>query len=317
MSPKRLFDEPAEERHRAPGLRVQITPPPQPAGLCGLAVCLQSALPEMSYARLMGLLNTAFMLHVERGFPLGGTELPALQRLQHAQSGGDDTQAWLLPGDDVADVIDRELRAGSAPVAREWSAEHGGWAVICGLDAQRGHWSGYRPDSGGRLVTAPVQFAVLLRTSTHIGLGSDTSACIEAIARASTLLGSEFDPTAAYERWAALMESENVFEEGPLGDETIARHELLLRTLLDARQAAVEFLEQMALEVDEARAELLTAVNDIYLEVGDAIEARQPAVFDPLATAALRRPEVRADWAEILIECARMEQEALELLGRV
>ena len=100
-------------------------------------------------------------------------------------------------------------------------------------------------------------------------------------------------------------------------DEAIARHELLVRVLLDARQAAVEFLEQMALEVDEARAELLTAVNDIYLEVGDAIEARQPAVFDPLATAALRRPEVRADWAEILLECARMEQEALELLGRV
>ena len=160
MSPKRLFDEPAEERHRAPGLRVQVTPPPQPAGLCGLAVCLQSALGGVSYARVMGLLNTAFMLHVERSFSPGGTELPALQRLQRAQSGGDDTQAWLLPGDDATDVIETELLAGSAPVAREWSAEHGGWVVICGLDAQTGHWSGYRPDSGGRLVTAPVQLAM-------------------------------------------------------------------------------------------------------------------------------------------------------------
>ena len=129
MSPKRLFDEPAEERHRAPGLRVQVTPPPQPAGLCGLAVCLQSALGGVSYARVMGLLNTAFMLHVERSFSPGGTELPALQRLQRAQSGGDDTQAWLLPGDDATDVIETELLAGSAPVAREWSAEHGdGWS---------------------------------------------------------------------------------------------------------------------------------------------------------------------------------------------
>ncbi len=317
MRPKRLFDEPAEERHRAPGFRVDIIPPPQSAGLCGLAVCLHSALADMSYARLMGLLNTAFMLHVERGFPLGGTELSALRRLHCAQPGDDDSRRWLLPGDDAADVIEMELQAGSAPVAREWSTEHGGWVVICGLDAQTGHWSGYRPDSGARLVTAPVQFELLVKTSTRLGLESDTSACIEAMTRASSLLGSELDPTAAYECWAALMESENVFEEGPLGDEAIARHELLVRTLLDARQAAVEFLEQVTLEVDEERAELLSAVNDIYLEVGDAIEARQPAVFDPLAGSALRQREVRTDWAEILIECARMEQEALELLGRV
>lgn len=316
MSPKRLFDEPAEERSRAPGPRVQITPPPQPAGLCGLAVCLQSALGDVSYARLMGLLNTAFMLHVERGFPLAGTELAALRRLQRAQPGGDDTQPWLLPGDDATDVIETELLAGSAPVARECSTEHGGWVVICGLDTQTGQWSGYRPDSGGRLVTAPVQFAVLVRTSSHLGLRSDAHGCTEAMARAADLPGSDADPTSAYERWADLMLSGSPFDEGPPGDEAIARHELLVRTLLDARQAAVEFCEQVGLEVDEQRAELLTEVADLYMQVGDAIEARQPAIFDPLAGPALRQPEVRAEWAEILLECARIEREALELMGR-
>ncbi len=317
MSPKRLFDEPADQRHRALGLEVNITPPPQPAGLCGLSVCLQSALAEVSYARLMGLLNTAFMLHVERGFPLGGTELPALRRLQQAQPDDDDTQPWLLSGDDAIDLIESELRGGSAPVAREWSTQHGGWAVICGLDAETAQWSGYRPDSGSRLVTGPVQFAVLLRTSTRLGLGRDVDACIEAMTRASGLLGSEFDPTLAYQRWAALMESENVFDEGPPGDEAIARHELLTRALLDARQAAVEFIDQVGLALDEDRAELLTHVADIYLQVGDAIEARQPGVSDPLAGPALRDPDVRAEWAAILADCARMEQDALQLLRRV
>lgn len=317
MSPKRLFDEPAEERHRAPGLRVQITPPPQSAGLCGLAVCLQLALPDMSYARLMGLLNTAFMLHVERGFPLGGTELAALLRLQSTQPGGDGTQPWLLPGEDAADLIESELRAGSSPVAHERSPEHAGWAVICGLDTQTGHWSGYRPDSGGRLVTAPVQFAVIVSTSTRLGLETSTGACMQAMARASELPGSEADPALAYEQWAALMGSANPFDEGPLGDEAIARHELLVRGLLDARQAAVEFLDQTGLDVDEERAELLTEVADIYMQVGDAIEARQPAVFDPLAGPALRQAEVRAEWAEILLECARLEREALDLFRRL
>ncbi len=321
MPPKRLFDAPRNESGRVLIESENITPPRRSSGLCGLAVCLQSALQAaslaVSYAELMGLLNAAFLLRVDEEFSVAGTVESRWERLAAvlAELGFGEAQVReQMPG---PEIVAEELGSGRPLLALGWGEASGDWSLICGQNADGEKWWGYEFSADPVLVKGEASCRMLVQVGGMAGDANMAAARDGAIAAAGRLRLSEKDPVSAYEKWAELMRADRPFPEGPPGDEMIMRHEWLTDVLLDARYAAVDFLRTAADSLGELRAEELVQAADLYEQVTGVLESRQPGLFEPVVTDVLRDAQVRDEWAELLQEAAELETEALGIVKRV
>ncbi len=321
MRPQRLFDAPRDNPDRLLIEASRVAAPHRSRGLCGLAVCLQSALEaaslSLSYAELMGLLNAAFLLRVDEQFAVAQTVESRWQRLDWVLAELGFSDGRVLEQMPQPELIAQELAAGRPLPALAWSAGGADWALICGQAAEGQNWWGYPFSTNPLLVEAEAGCRVLVPVGPKTGDTDITAARDAALAAAGTLRLSAGDPVRAYAQWAELMRRQEPFDDGPGGDEVIMRHEWLTEVLLDARYAAVDFLRGIADSSHEFWEEELTRAADLYDEVIGVLESRQPALFEPIAMEVLRDPQIRYEWAELLQEAAELEAEALDAIRRI
>ena len=321
MSPKRLFDQASGP---SPGLRLDagdLILPRRSTGLCGLAVCLQSALDTASlqvpYSGLMGLLNAAFMLRVDADLSLAATVESRWTRLVETLDDLGFDDARLLEASLPDDLVRGELTAGRAMCALGWGDGAADWSLICGLSEDELAWWGYEFCAAPVLVSGDSDCRMLLAIGERSGQPDFAQAEDAAIVAAAQLSDSPTGPVAAYSQWAELMRRKEPFPEGPAGDEMVGRHEWLTHVLLDARTAAVAFLQNIADRTEAATADDLLRAADLYEMTVETLEARHPALYAPMIAGAMRDAHVRADWADLLETAAGFEAEALQALGRV
>ncbi len=321
MSPKRLFDGPRAE----PGkLLIDLDSgnlPRHSRGLCGLAVCLQSALASaslsVSYPDLMGLLNAAFMLVVDDEFSVNAAIARRWQHLGDVLGDLGFTEWRIAARPPGPEAVVSELREGRSLLALGWGRAAGDWSLICGQSADGSTWLGYDFAADPLLQDAPAGCRLAVSIGKYSGSADITEARQLALQAAARLRSSDMDPIAAYAHWATLMKSRRPFPDGPIGDEMILRHEWFTEVLLDARSAAADFLSNVEPISDELAEDETTSAADLYRRVVDLLESRSPGLFDPLATEALRDAEVRDEWAELLEQAADTEAKALAILKRV
>ncbi len=321
MCPKRLFDQPSGPS-RGPRLdAAQLILPRRSTGLCGLAVCLHSALDtaglHVAYSRLMGLLNAAFMLRVDEDFSLAAGVESRWTRLDETLADLGFEDARLLHVSHPDDLLRAELTAGRAVCALGWGHTPPDWSLICGLSDDDLQWWGYEFSAAPVLLSAAPGCRIFLTIGersrdTHLTPAEDA-----ALVAAAQFSDFPTGPLAAYSQWADLMRLDAPFPDGPRGDEMIGRHEWLTDVLLDARAAAVAFLRSIADRTASPVADDLLQAADFYQRAIETLEARQPAIYAPTVTYAMRDPEVRADWADLIEAAAELEAEALQLLRRV
>ncbi len=321
MPPKRLFDTPRDEPGRLLIEPESITPPRRSSGLCGLAVCLQSALQaaslSVSYAELMGLLNAAFLLRVDEDFSVGEIVESRWERLGSVLAELGFGEARVREQMPQPEIIAEELGAGRPLPALGWGEGGGDWSLICGQDADGKKWWGYEFLAAPVLVAGEASCRMLVQVGGKTGDANMSAARDAAIAAAGKLRLSEKDPVSAYDKWAELMRRGGLFPEGPAGDEMIMRHEWLTEVLLDARYAAADFLRTVADSLGQLVAEELVQAADLYDQVIGVLESRQPGLFEPIVTDVLRDAQVRDEWAELLQEAAELETEALDIIRRI
>jgi len=321
MCPKRLFDQ-----HSGPSEGVVLDAdslilPRRSMGLCGLAVCVQSALDtaglQVPYSGLMGLLNAAFILRVDADFSLAATVESRWTRLLETLDdlGFDDGR--LIEASAPDDLVRAELTAGRAMCALGWGDAAADWSLICGLSEDDLAWWGYEFCAAPVLVSAAPDCRMLLAMGERSREPDFVQAEDAAVVAAAQLSDSPTGPVAAYRQWAELMRRDKPFPEGPAGDEMVSRHEWLTHVLLDARTAAVAFLQSIADRTESGTTDELLRAADLYEMTVETLEARQPALYAPLIARAMRDGHVRGDWAALLETAAELEAEALQVLRRV
>ncbi len=157
MSPKRLFEQPSGPPQGPRLDAAQLILPRRSTGLCGLAVCLHSALDaaglHVAYSRLMGLLNAAFMLRVDEDFSLAAAVESRWTRLDETLADLGFEDARLLDASSPDDLIRAELIAGRAVCALGWAHTPADWSLISGLSDDGLQWWGYE------FCAAPVLFS--------------------------------------------------------------------------------------------------------------------------------------------------------------
>jgi hypothetical protein len=320
MSGKRLFAGLRSEGQHLLLDVEQMILPRHSVGLCGLGVCVHAALQSagltVAYSRLMGLLNAAFMLQVDEDFSLAAAVDGRWTRLDQTLAELGFGAARLLDAPVADNFVEAELTAGRAVCAFGWGDAVADWSLICGLSDDGLEWWGYEFCSEPVLVSATAECRMLLAIGEMSGEPNFAGAEHGAIVAAGQLSASPTGPVAAYLEWAELMRRDRPFPDGPAGDEMIGRHEWLTHVLLDARAAAVAFLEDVADRAEPPVAADLLQAADFYRRSLESLEARQPHLYDPMIAAAMRDGDVRADWAELLETAAGLETEALRLLGR-
>ncbi len=320
MGSRRLFDSQPEGRGATvidPERRVPLSDLP---GRCGLAVCLQSALMTMgrdvSYGVLMGVLNAAFMLRFDPDFAPEAAIESRWHRLPETLDALGYTQAVIQGKTPEMEVMVGEIEAHRPVPVYRWNDETVDWCLIYGVDESTEQWHGFlfapAPD--------PLEMPARCELAVLFGQGSSPASFEEvlrpALKDALQLYTSADGPVTAYMEWAEMVCREDVFPEGPEGDELLLRHEWFAEVLVDARDAAAVCFREAAEELPLVR-EAFMDIADLYERVCETLETRRPPISSPVASERLRDYQLRREWAERLVEAAEIEKSALERMNQV
>lgn len=268
--PKRLFDGLDQGLGEEILLLDNLPPPDRQQVYCGLCWSLGRALTLVGrrapYARLMGLTGAAFMVPLHEGLALDWASAKVDRYLLEALAGlGVSARRQEGLSETEARAACREELQGGRPLLAEgWETD---WAVIVGLkgDELLGQGSG----SSRQFERHPPRVRALIAFTVEGEALPAPEAGLQALARARPLLAESREQ---WSRWQELLEAAEPYGPEPDRRHRFAAEQVLSAAVVEARDAASQFLTELAEQTDFDLADALTHAAHMADQVAGVLE---------------------------------------------